>query len=144
MSVTEKQKLLGLLRAIQNLTESSVSVFNLGHDEIMTYPARSAYLCSLICSILEKTARTVWLLLQIIRCRTDLAQITAPIISGSNVIGYIILGEYVRAEEKDIFWQKLSGICREYGLEPAQIAEYAGCVSFCSDAQIQSAAKSWM
>ena len=153
MSVAEREKIFELLKAIHDLTGIKAAVYDLDYHELMAYPAESIALCNMIhsreaglaaCSQSEqkrceacKQSRSR----QLVLCHAGLTEIVVPIMNGDAVIGYIMLGQFVDSDRRDVFLQQVAGKCAELGLNSEELMKCAARVPCCSQAQMQSVSK---
>ena len=153
MSASEMQKLPELLKAVHDLTGVKVAVYNLDYDEIMAYPASSVEFCAMIrrqenglnacnsserarCELCRQQKKQ-----QIVQCHAGLTEIVVPIMQENNVIGYIMLGQFVRTDERETFLRQVCAKCHDYGVERQRVLALAEQVPCCSETQMQSVAK---
>lgn len=153
MSVTEKESLPQLLRAIHELTGIKVAIYNLDYDEIMAYPDSSVDFCEMLrrvpdalkaCNASERErceACKACVSSKTMECHAGLTEIVIPIENSGAVVGYIMLGQFVGEKDRELFLSRVQRRCVGYGLSPEQIMENAKKVPCCTDAQMQSIEK---
>lgn len=153
MSVTEMQKLSELLKSVHDLTGMKVAVYNLAQEELIAYPDQASDICRSVCrreTTLQACKKSMdacyeacrqQQAAQTIQCPGGLMQIIVPVIGGSSVIGYILLGQFVREQDRSFFVQQLTRLCQNHGLTEKQGLELASHVPYCNDVQIRSASR---
>ncbi|MBQ8408372.1 MAG: PocR ligand-binding domain-containing protein [Clostridia bacterium] len=78
--------------------------------------------------------------LYIYKCHAGLVEAIVPITEGARIIGYIMCGQITDIENKGKNFEKLSALCREYGVE-SDLGELIGKIKYRSERQIRAASK---
>ena len=141
-----------LLQDFHTLTGIRIILFDENYNEILEYPPKEKTFCFCLrkCEEFDKKCRRSdedsflkcrqTKNIHIFKCHAGLSEATAPIIENGHIIGYMMFGQVSDNKNKDEFFEQMTALCREYGLEK-DLSQQIRKIKYRNENQLRAASK---